>query len=394
MSLSRRDVLKTAPVAAVPVIASTANAEIPPQPQPPAPPPPVAFPGMIVRMHEPRNWETPLIGDADANPWGARPLYIRNHFPVPAIDNDAYRLKVEGLVENPLELSLAELKKMGAVSRVLTLECAGNSRVYLTPPARGLQWGHGAVGFQTWEGVPLGAILERAKLKPGASEVILIGGDKGAVTSDPSSPGPINFDRGIPLTKAKKDETLIAWGTRNGPLTPDHGAPLRAVVGGWYGMAAVKWLTRIVVTDKPYDGFWQVFDYAYWDRKSGLPQLIPITEIQPKAIFTSLTDGAELTANTAIRLSGHAWAGESPVAKVEFSDDGGKTFTPTTLAWKPEEFRPVIWSHQWKVPAKKGPLKLVVRCTDTKGNTQAEKRDPDRRTYMINHLLPVEVYVR
>jgi DMSO/TMAO reductase YedYZ molybdopterin-dependent catalytic subunit len=275
----------------------------------------------------------------------------------------------------------------------VTLECAGNGRVFLTPAARGLQWGNGAVGNAKWTGVALGAILDRAKVKAGAVDVVLIGADKGAINTDPASPGAINFDRGFPLAKARKDETLLAWAMNDEPLPVSHGAPIRAIVGGWYGMASVKWLTRIVVTDKPHAGFWQTMDYSIWQRDAnGMPQLMPVTAMQPKAIITSLGPNDVLEAGKTHALTGLAWAGESSVKSVEVSVDGGKHW----VSAKHAEGKPFTWAR-WAVeltPATKGPLRVVARCTDDKGNTQPDKRDIDRRSYMINHLVPVEVIVK
>lgn len=386
MPLSRRELLQAAPLAAIPLVeATTTAASAAPDPAT------VPFPGMIVRMAQPMNWETPLASGA-ADP---APLYVRNHFAIPDLNPATYRLRVEGLVEQPLELTLADLQKLGSVDRELTLECAGNGRVFLTPPVRGLQWGTGAVGTATWTGVPLGAVLDRAKVKPGATDVVLVGADVGPVTADPPSPGPIHFDRGIPLTKARKDETLLAWGMGGQPLPARHGAPLRAVVGGWYGMASVKWLTKLVVIDKPYEGYWQTVDYAIWQRRGGLPELVPITAMQPKAVLTNLADGAVVRAGTTVTVQGYAWAGEHAVAKVELSVDGGKTWANAQLRGQAVPFRWVPWEAKWAVPPQlKGrTVPVVSRCTDTQGNTQPEQRDPDRRTYMINHLIPVEVSV-
>ncbi|MCE9560550.1 MAG: sulfite oxidase [Planctomycetes bacterium] len=343
--------------------------------------------GMIVRMLEPRNLETPFsdLGGITAN----EKFFVRSHFAVPAVDPKTFTLTVEGHVEKKLELSLDDLKKMESVTREITLECAGNSRVFLVPQARGLQWGNGGVGNAKWTGVSLGAILERAKVKAGAVDVVLIGADKGAITSDPPSPGAINFDRGIPLAKAKADETLLAWEMNKEPLPLSHGAPLRAVIGGWYGMASVKWLTKIVVTDKPHGNFWQTLDYSIWERTpEGLPRLVPITAIEPKAIITSPCLNDVVESGKPVTISGLAWAGEQSVKKVEISADGGKSWAVA----KVPAVAPFTWS-KWSLdylPAK-GPLSLVARCTDAKGRTQADKRDPDRRSYMINHLVPVEL---
>jgi DMSO/TMAO reductase YedYZ molybdopterin-dependent catalytic subunit len=377
MPLSRRELLRTAPAAALAVaggfpFASRTSAE-----------------PLIVRMQEPRNLETPL---GQLFRGGTENFFVRSHFAVPDVDVKNFKLTVEGHVENRLELTLDDLKKMEAVSRDIVLECAGNSRVFLVPQARGLQWGHGAVGQAKWTGVPLGAVLERAKVKARAGDVVLIGADKGAI-ADPATPGTINFDRGIPLAKAKKDETLLVWDMNDEPLTASHGAPLRALVGGWYGMASVKWLTRIVVLDKPHAGFFQTFDYSVWERpKEGLPQLVPVTAIQPKAVMTSPQPGAVLSLEKRYPIEGFAWAGENRVAKVEVSINDGVNWFEAKIE-KSEPFKMVRWSTS-HIPPMAGPRKYFARCTDDKGNTQSEKRDADRRTYMINHLIPVEVTVK
>lgn len=373
---SRRDLLRIAPLAAVPFLA--AHAQEP-------------FSGHIVRMREPRNLETP----ADAlSSWLTKTdqFYIRNHFPQPKLDAATYRLSVTGHVETPLELSLDELRK-DAKTVPLTLECAGNGRVFLTPQVRGLQWGIGAVGTAEWSGVPLGAVLERAKVKAGAVDVILVGADSGTIAVDPTSPGSIPFDRGIPVAKAKQDEVLLATAMNNEPLTASHGAPVRAVVGGWYGMASVKWLTKIIVTDRPYGGFWQTLDYSVWERRHGLPSLVPLTAMQPKAVIVSHGLNAAVAAGKPVTVSGMAWAGEQKVAKVEFSADGGTTWAAATLtgAEKPLCWR--SWEYAW-TPTVRGPAQLVAKATDAAGVTQPEKRDADRRSYMINHLVPIEVTVR
>jgi DMSO/TMAO reductase YedYZ molybdopterin-dependent catalytic subunit len=374
MNLSRRDLLRTVPLAALGagLLSRAVRADN----------------GMIVRQREPQNLETPL---SDLPGVTTEKFYVRNHFPVPAIEPKTFKLTVEGHVENKLELALDDLKRLGEVSRDIVLECAGNGRVFLVPQVRGAQWSHGAVGQAKWTGVALGAVLERAKVKPGAADVVLVGADSGSI-ADPPTPGAIHYDRGIPLAKAKADGTLLAWAMNDKPLTPAHGAPLRALVGGWYGMASVKWLSRIVVTDKPHNGFWQTFDYSIWDRAGASPQLVPVTAIQPKAVITSHGPGDVMEAGKAHTVKGLAWAGERGVAKVEVSTDGGKTWTAATH--KPgESFMWTPWTAQ-VTPAAKGVLPLFARCTDDRGNTQPEKRDSDRRTYMINHLVPTEVTVK
>jgi DMSO/TMAO reductase YedYZ molybdopterin-dependent catalytic subunit len=387
---SRRDLLRAAPLAALPFLAPRAFGQAPPSANATAP-----TGGLTVRMHEPRNLETP-VGQLATGPnllTNTDQFYVRSHFALPTIDLKNWKLRIEGHVESPLEFTLDDLKNLPTVKKTLTIECAGNGRVFLAPAVRGLQWGFGGVGTAEWNGILLASILEKAKPKPGATDVVLIGADKGAVTTDPASPGPVHFDRGIPLNKAMKPETILAWGMNGQDLTPAHGYPLRAVVGGWYGMAAVKWLTRIVVTDQPYAGFWQTFDYSYFRRVGELPVLAPVSVIQPKAIITSLAEGTEVKFGSDIPVSGLAWSGEAAAKLIDFSDDGGATWQTLELNPKADPFVWQAWSISWK-PKQKGTVKLLVRCTDTTNATMPTKRDGDRRSYMINHLVPVEVLVR
>ena len=383
MPLSRRDLLGAA--AASPLAAGRAVAAEPAKPP---------DPGLIVRMREPRNLETPPAG---LGPWRtpAESFYVRSHFAVPKVDPGSYRLAVTGHVDKPLSLSLEEVRDLPTVKKPLTLECAGNGRVFLTPAVQGLQWATGAVGTADWAGVPLGAVLDRAGVKPGAVEVILVGTDSGAVAGPPPSPGPIPFERSLPLVKARREEVILATAMNGEPLPAAHGAPVRAVVGGWYGMASVKWLTTIVVTDRPYAGFWQTLDYSYFERVDGHPSLRPVAEVQPKAVIVAPAVGAVVRAGQNLVVTGKAWAGEAKVARVEVSADGGKTWAAAAV--DPTRADPFCWRDwvfPWTAPATRGPVALVARCTDDRGRTQPDARDPDRRTYMMNHLVPSEVTVR
>jgi DMSO/TMAO reductase YedYZ molybdopterin-dependent catalytic subunit len=385
MTLTRRDLLQLAPLAATPLLTARLSGTSPRHTDTP-------FPGMIVRMEQPRNLETPLSALNDHLPNDH--FFVRSHFAVPKLDAKNFKVVVEGHVANRLEFSIAELKKLPTLTKTITLECAGNGRVFLTPQARGLQWGHGAVGTARWTGVPLAAVLERARLRPGATDVVLVGADAGAITTDPSSPGAINFDRSIPLAKALREETLLVWEMNGEPLPDSHGAPLRAIVGGWYGMASVKWLTRIVVSDKAHAGFWQTMDYSVWERHDGsLPQLAPVAAMQPKAVIVSPTLDDVLKPASDCLIYGMAWAGERAVARVELSTDGGKSWNDAEVDAK----APLVWSawrYKWQAPPQPGTVKLVARCTDTSGRTQPETRNSDLRSYLINHLIPLEVLIK
>ena len=379
--LSRRDLLKAAP-AALPLLASPVRGDDPPP-----------FPGMTVRMHSPQNLEFPF---AELKSWITpnEQFFVRSHFPTPKIDPGSHTVSVEGAVENRLTLSVADLRQLPKVTVPITLECAGNGRVFVTPPVRGLQWGFGGVSNAEWTGVPLAAVLEKAGVKPGAVEVVLVGADKGTI-ADPATPGAIHFERSLPIEKARKSEVLLAYGMNGEDLPLSHGAPVRAVVGGWYGMASVKWLTKVIVVEKPHTGFFQTLDYAYFERRpDGLPELVPVTGIQPKAHIARPTLHAAVPGGKPYTITGAAWAGESRLAKVEVSTDGGKTWAGATLTGDEKPFCWRLWEYRWAVPAEKGPVRLVARATDADGRTQPEARNPDRRSYMINHLVPVEIIVR
>src|SRR5947209_7406623 len=146
----------------------------------------------------------------------------------------------------------------------------------------------------------------------------------------------------------------------NGETLPaNHGFPLRAVVGGWYGVASIKWLSRILVTERPFVGFEQSMDYSIWERRSGIPSLIPLTEMEVKASIARPAAGDVLIANEENRIQGAAWTGESEVSKVEVSTDGGGSWQDAKLLGKPVPFAWRLWEHAWK-PAKAGKYTLMA----------------------------------
>src|SRR5262249_41797699 len=151
---------------------------------------------------------------------------------------DAWWLNVEGEVEKPFGINYEELTALASVTAPATLECAGNSRNFLEPIVKGVQWRLGAVGTAAWTGVPLSVLLARATPKPNACEVVLEGADGGILEDPKSPPGELKFARSIPLEKAGRD-VLLAYKMNGEDLPPEHGFPLRAIVPGWYAMASV-----------------------------------------------------------------------------------------------------------------------------------------------------------
>src|SRR5712671_5374306 len=200
--------------------------------------------GLIIRQKEPKNLEAPF-DRIDSYLTPTELFYIRSHFPSPDLDRASYRLRINGAVRRPFGLSYEELRSMRSETRVATLECAGNSRVFLVPQVQGAQWELGAVSNAEWTGVPLRALLERAGLADDVCEIVLEGADRGTPAGENVPPGPMSYTWSLPRAKSLRSEVLIAYQMNGRELPRDHGFPVRAIVPGHYGMASVKWLTRI-----------------------------------------------------------------------------------------------------------------------------------------------------
>jgi DMSO/TMAO reductase YedYZ molybdopterin-dependent catalytic subunit len=347
---------------------------------------------LIPREKDPENLEFPFASlDSFLTP--NKLFYVRNHFATPKLDVKTWRLKVEGAVKRPFELTHADIMQIPDRTLPVTLECAGNGRAFLDPKTKGVQWQLGAVSTAEWTGVTLASILDGAGLKPEAVDVVLEGADSGEVKNEPKPDGKIHFARGLPLANALRPaEVLLAYRMNGEELSVAHGFPLRAVVAGWYGMASVKWLQRIVVTDRPFHGYDQTTDYAIWERRNGLPSLTPLTSMEVKASIARPAAGEVVPAGKAYRIHGAAWAGESDVGKVEVSTDGGTGWAAAQLLDEAKPFCWRRWEYTWDKP-RAGKHQLLARATDQRGRTQPMKRDPDRRNYAISHVVPVEIQV-
>ncbi|WP_205679145.1 sulfite oxidase [Aquisphaera insulae] len=346
--------------------------------------------GLIVRESEPKNLEMPF-SSVDGFLTPASRFYVRSHFAIPQVEASSWRLKVEGSVARPFEMGLDELKALPPQTRTAMLECAGNGRVFLVPKAKGLLWETGAVGNAEWTGVPLKALLERAGVKEGAVDVILEGSDKGKVEEEPKSPGEIPFARSVPLAKALGD-VLLAYRMNGHALSPEHGFPVRAIVPGWYGMASVKWLSRVIVADRPFAGYFQTLDYSIFERIHGEPTLVPLTENAVKAQVARPARDEVIPKGEKYRVFGAAWAGEARVARVEVSVDGGRSWAEARLLGEPAHHTWRLWEWNWS-PERSGRHSIMARATDERGRAQPPKRDTDLRTVMIHHVVPVDVMV-
>jgi DMSO/TMAO reductase YedYZ molybdopterin-dependent catalytic subunit len=348
--------------------------------------------GLIIRQMEPTNLETPF-DQVDSYLTPPELFYVRSHFPAPELELASYRLQIDGAVKTPLSLSYQQLRDLPSETRVATLECAGNSRVFLIPQVAGAQWELGAVGNAEWTGVPLRTLLEHAGLEEDACEIVLEGADRGTPAEPPVPPGPISYARSLPRDKAIQPEVLIAY-QMNGPHLPrDHGYPVRAIVPGHYGMASVKWLTRIEAVREAFHGYWQTSDYGYWDLKDGNPVRRALGEMKLKSEIARPRVYETLAPNQPYTLSGAAWAGETEVTGIAVSTDGGKT-------WAEAEFIDPVrrhawrrWKFDWITPKEPGHYTLLARAKDAHGGAQPYEHDPRYGSYVINHCLPIEVFV-
>jgi DMSO/TMAO reductase YedYZ molybdopterin-dependent catalytic subunit len=335
----------------------------------------------------PENSETPL---ENVRSWVTpnRLFFVRNHFAVPEIDAETWRLSLGGLVERPRAWTYDELCALPERTVFATVECAGNGRSFLTPVAPGVQWGAGAIGHAEWTGVPLRVLLEAAGLKPGVAEVLFDGADVG---SEADHPEPMHFQRSLPIDKAMHPDTLLALRMNGETLEPVHGFPVRLFVPGWYGVSSVKWLTRIELVDRPFRGYFQSVKYTYQRRTAAGNELAVIGPMRLKSEIVRPRAGDSLGIGTN-RIFGVAWAGEEPVAGVEVSSDGGKTWTPAQLVGPRAAYSWTMWEYLWEV-AVPGRYELLARATSWSGAVQPAAHDPLSGGYMVHHSRPLVVEV-
>jgi sulfite oxidase len=300
-------------------------------------------PRLVARSLRPPDYETPVaLLDEFITP--ATHFYVRSHLPVPAdLDEKAWTLAVDGEVATPLRLSVAELRAMPAATVTVTLECAGNGRAFFDPPVAGIQWARGAVGTARWTGVRVADLLKRAGVKDTGRVVLMNGGDRPLGTMP-------DFIRQVPMAKAMHPDTLVAYAMNDAPIPAVHGFPLRAIVPGWEGAYAVKWLASLRVAPAEFDGFWVATAYRYPVRRVApgaavdAKDMAPLTGLAVKSLITRPLEGAALPKGR-VEVAGFAWAGESDIATVDVSTDHGASWQPARLtgeqakyAWRRFEF--------------------------------------------------------
>jgi len=314
-------------------------------------------------------------------------FYVRNHFNIPDLDPDAFRLTVSGLVDRPLHLSLAEVHGMRSQTHVVTLECAGNGRTLFDPPIDGEKWNLGAASTAEWTGVPLSEILDRAGVQAGACEVLFRGADGGTVAGHAD---PIHYERSLPIDQARGADALLAYAMNGEALPVRHGAPLRLIVPSWYAVASVKWLTEIELIAQPFVGHYQTDKYWFeWERNREIVRE-PVTLQRVRALITGPSPSQEV-ARGDVTIRGVAWSGAAPIARVDVSV-GGESWQEARLVGERKRHSWQWWELITRVQ-EPGAVTLRARATDLAGRSQPEQAEWNRMGYGNNaiHQVPIRV---
>ena len=330
--------------------------------------------GLTVLNDRPINVETPphLLDDA-LTPNDL--FFVRNNgLPPTDVDPDTWALTVEGeSALNRRTYSLAELKsKFENVTYELTLECGGNGRKEFNPPAKGNQWSTGAVGCAAWTGVRLRDVLEDAGVKDNAVYVAYYGRD----THLSGEAGKVVISRGVPIGRAREEESLIAWAMNGADLPLLNGYPLRLVFGGTPASCSGKWLSKIVIRDRVHDG----------PKMTGQSYRVPCKPVAPgakvadeemciiermpvKSLITFPKTGAMLERSRALPIQGKAWTSAASVTTVEYSIDFGTTWKPTSLKPAKNRYGWSAYTASVTFP-QAGYYEVWARATDSDGATQ------------------------
>ena len=313
-------------------------------------------------------------------------FYVRSQFDYPEIDEKSWKLQASGSGGNEIAISLDELKQLPRHTLTVTLECAGNNRGDLNPPAPGNQFSNGAVSNAVWSGTSLSSVLSKMELNKDVVEILFEGADVGSPSAD-KEPEP--YLRSLPIELAKHPDTLLAYEMNGEALPLEHGYPVRLIIPGWYGMAHVKWVNKITALTEPYYGTFQGEKYVlrYQDGSEK-----PVQEIQVKSAITAPSEDESLTCCEDYNIEGHAWAGRNGIAKVEISVDGGKAWTPAELVGPSEQYAWRQWNLQWK-PESSGEYTLLSRATDQKGNEQPTETLWNELGYAVNGQKGVHITV-
>jgi len=299
------------------------------------------------------------------------------------LDVASFRLGITGHVNTPQSLSMQDILSLPRVELAAVNQCAGNSRGYFTPRVAGGEWSNGAMGNAKWLGVRLIDVLDRAGVKAGAQRVRFAGLDDPIIAEAPK------FMKSLDIDHARDGEVMLAYAMNGEQLPLLHGAPLRLVVPGWYSTYWVKMLNSIEVLAGPDENFWTKTAYTIPDTpgadmklgQAGV-KMVPINRMVPRSFVTNLTDAARVKAGPGTLLRGIAMGGAVGIRTVEFSTDGGTSWTPATLGADEGRYSFRTWQAMVNLPA--GDSTVMVRATNTDGLAQPATPNWNPGGYMRN----------
>ena len=340
---------------------------------------------LIYRTRAPRNGEPRL--EELVKDWvtPTPQFYIRSHGPNPTVVADQFKVSISGMVEKPLEFSIQELiEKFPTSSVTCTVSCAGIRRYeFIREKAiKGVAWQEGPIGNALWSGVRLSDVLKAAGIQSEAKHIWFEGADE---IADGKAMFP--FGGSVPMSKLlEEDETipgvLLATHMNGEPLLPDHGFPIRTIVPGYIGARSVKWLRKIVVSDKPSPNHFiaDVYKMVYSGTQVEIDETAPIYRYPVNAALCSADhkDGK-------VNVKGYALPTgkkECSISKVEISQDGGNTWLMADLAEQSGEFCWQLWSAT--LPILNPEADVCVRATDSLGNTMPESVPWNPKGYLYN----------
>jgi sulfite oxidase len=326
-------------------------------------------PELVIRNPRPLGAEAPLEA---LQSWQTPNdlFFVRSHFGPPATLPARWTLTVDGEVARPVVLSLAEIRRLPAVTVPVTLECAGNGRGLMALPfTSGVQWQRGAVSNAVWTGTRLSNVLERAGIRPSAAHLWMEAADSGG----PRVP---KFLRSIPREVAMRD-ALLAWEMNGEPIPLLHGGPLRLLVPGWYGMASTKWLTHVHARLTESDNNFMAKGYRYGDGS-------PVERMRVKSLITTPLDGARIPIGP-VPVAGIAWGGNGGIRQVEVSMDGGDTWRPARLTGRDTATAWRTWEAD--IPIERiERYTLRARATDRSGAVQPDVATTNPAGYGNNSI--------
>lgn len=308
------------------------------------------------------------------------------------VDVDTFRLSVSGHVNTPLSLSLHELiHEYPRVELAAVNQCSGNSRGLFEPRVPGAQWGNGAMGNALWAGVRLRDVLDRAGAKAGAIDVRVSGLDEPVVPEAP------RFIKSLDLDHARDEDVLIAYAMNGEQLPLLNGFPLRLVVPGWYATYWVKMLSSIEVLDKPDTNFWTekayripVTPHANIEPSQKDIKTIPINRMVPRSFITNVSSGAQIKAGSSKQFRGIAFGGDCGVSRVDVSIDRGRNWQPALLGPDEGKYGFRCWNARVTLPST-GDFKVMVRCTNSNGESQPDTPNWNPSGFMRNVIEAVDL---